>query len=199
MVLAEPLSEVNGALPWCIRMQSAGCPRPGVPSSSRQGTSAGAYGRRTNWSDVSPSHRARPPVQACPLDLAGTASVACEATGLSAALHFRPFRGGAVRGAVAALLGEGEPAVHVQHVLQGQGCLVQASAGVAAMFPVHCCLLPHGLLACLAACPPARLPTLRGVMQGRGRRLHASVPPCRAAGGGGHPGQLAGNGHGRVP
>ncbi|KAL4431495.1 hypothetical protein ABPG75_006751 [Micractinium tetrahymenae] len=54
---------------------------------------------------------AAPLAEACPLDLTGTATVACEATGLSAALHFRPFRGGAVRGGVAALLGEGQQEV----------------------------------------------------------------------------------------
>lgn len=46
--------------------------------------------------------------EACPLDFSGAAAVACEATGLAASLRFKPFRGGLVKGAVEALLGEGE-------------------------------------------------------------------------------------------
>lgn len=47
------------------------------------------------------------PPQDCLLDLAGTLTVGCEATGLAAELAFRPFRGGAVQGAVGVLSGKG--------------------------------------------------------------------------------------------
>lgn len=50
---------------------------------------------------------ASPLAAACPLDLAGAATIACEATGLSAALRFAPFKGGQVTGSVGRLLGEG--------------------------------------------------------------------------------------------
>lgn len=46
--------------------------------------------------------------QDCPLDLAGALTVGCEATGLAAELALRPFRGGAVQGAVGVLSGKGE-------------------------------------------------------------------------------------------
>lgn len=53
--------------------------------------------------------RCRPcrPPQDCPLDLAGTLAIGCEGTGLAAELVFRPFRGGAVQGAVGVLSGKG--------------------------------------------------------------------------------------------
>ncbi|PRW20386.1 oxysterol-binding -related 5 isoform X2 [Chlorella sorokiniana] len=54
---------------------------------------------------------AAPLAQDCPLDLAGMLTVGCEATGLAAELAFRPFRGGAVQGAVGVLSGKGHQAV----------------------------------------------------------------------------------------
>ncbi|EFN51587.1 hypothetical protein CHLNCDRAFT_140100 [Chlorella variabilis] len=50
---------------------------------------------------------AGPLAQECPLDFSGDAAISCEATSLSLALHFRPFRGGSVKGSVEALQGEG--------------------------------------------------------------------------------------------
>jgi hypothetical protein len=47
-------------------------------------------------------------VQACPLGFSGDAIIACAATGLTLALHFRPFKAGSIRGSVQAAVGQGE-------------------------------------------------------------------------------------------
>ncbi|GAB4816355.1 hypothetical protein N2152v2_003401 [Parachlorella kessleri] len=49
--------------------------------------------------------------QECPLDLDGALSIRCPATGLSAELRFKPQRGGAVKGAVLRMFGEGSTKV----------------------------------------------------------------------------------------
>lgn len=56
-------------------------------------------------------------VQACPLDFCGSATVACQATGLATSLTFKPFAGGKVKGGVDTLLGEGAPHAACLHLL----------------------------------------------------------------------------------
>lgn len=92
---------------------------------------------------------AAPLERACPLDLAGAAGVACEATGLSAALRFAPFKGGQVAGSVGRLLGEG-----------GQ---TAGRAGLRIATPPAChdCLLTLALLA--APSIPCSRPPAGGV------------------------------------
>jgi hypothetical protein len=56
-------------------------------------------------------------VQACPLDFCGSATVACQATGLATSLTFKPFAGGKVKGGVDTLLGKGAPHAACLHLL----------------------------------------------------------------------------------
>ena len=124
---------------------------------------------------VPPGHscccsRCLPRMQSCPLDLAGTLAVGCEATGLAAELAFRPFRGGTVQGAVGVLSGKGERPAALPCLL----CLLVAHARCVL------CLLPTGLMH--AALRGAGAAALRAACfsAGGGRLLapplHAHVP-----------------------
>lgn len=93
---AQPL----GSLPWARVLLPSHADQPGCP--------------HTSAPPPAPSPNCLP--QACPLDFCAAASVACEATGLSAALRFTPFSGGAVAGSVGRLLGEGA------HSREGLAC-----------------------------------------------------------------------------
>ncbi|KAI3424282.1 hypothetical protein D9Q98_009837 [Chlorella vulgaris] len=70
---------------------------------------------------------AAPLAQACPLDFCGSATVACQATGLATSLTFKPFAGGKVKGGVDTLLGEGRQQV-VAISGSWQGSVVAKSA-----------------------------------------------------------------------